>query len=76
MLPELRRYAMAVDDAPFQAVLGAHSDVDDAVVDCSYVFVGLGGAERGVDAAVMDRSECRGAIADMALECYCANGEE
>ena len=76
MLPELCRYTVTVDDAPFQAVFGAHSDVDDAVVDSSYVFSRLGGAERGVDAAVMDRSECRGAITDMALECYCANGEE
>ena len=76
MLPELRRYANAVDDAPFQAVFGAHSDVDHGIIDRSYVFLGLGGAERGVDAAVMARSECRGAIADMALECYCANGEE
>ncbi len=76
MLPELRRYANAVDNPPFQAVFGANSDVDDAVVDRSYVISRLGGAERGVDAAVMDRSECRGAITDMALECYCANGEE
>ena len=43
MLPELRRYANAVDDAPFQAVFGAHSDVDDGVVDRSYVFLRLGG---------------------------------
>ena len=76
MLPELRRYANTVDDAPFQAVFGAHSDVDDAVVYRSYVISRLGGAECGVDAAVMDRSEWRGAIADMTLECYCANGEE
>ena len=68
MLPELRRYANTGDDSPLQAVFGAHSDVDDGVVDLSYVFVRLDGAERGVDAAVMDRSECRGAITDMALE--------
>ena len=68
MLPELSRNVDTVDDAPFQAVFGAHSDVDDGVVYHLYVFVRLGGAERGVDAAVMDRSECRGAITDMALE--------
>ena len=44
MLPELCRYANAVDDAPFQAVFGAHSDVDDGVVDRLYVFVRLGRA--------------------------------
>ena len=76
MFPQLRRYRNTLDDAPLQAVFGAHSDVDDGVVDLSYVFVRLDGAERGVDAAVMDRFETRGAIVDMALECYCANGEE
>ena len=44
MLPELRRYANTVDDPPFQAVLGAHAHVDDAVVDRSNVFLGLGRA--------------------------------
>ena len=41
MLPELCRYRGAVDDAPFQAVFGAHSDVDDGVaraVGILYVF--------------------------------------
>ena len=76
VLPELCRYTMTVNDAPFQAVFGAHAHVDDGVVDRSNVFVSLGGAEGGVDAAVMDRTEGRGAITDMALECYGANGEE
>ena len=44
VLPELRRYANTVDDPSFQAVLGAHAHVDDGVVDCLYVFVGLGRA--------------------------------
>ena len=44
MFPELRRYANTVDDPPFQAVFGAHSDVDDAVVDRLYVFSRLGRA--------------------------------
>ena len=47
MLPELSRHVDTVDDAPFQAVFGAHAHVDDAVVNHLYVFLRLGGAERG-----------------------------